>query len=55
MGNVSIGSVQTNNMTVPFGVIATQSISSVSVKVPKFKWSSTGTNDQALGDFHVIH
>ncbi len=55
MGKISLGSVQTNNVAVPFGVIATQSISSVSVKVPKFKWSPSGANDQPLGDFHVIH
>ena len=55
VGNVRLASVQTNNAGVSFGVIATQSISSVSVNVPRFKWSPTGANDQALGDFHVIH
>lgn len=54
IGKISPSSVQTNNIGVPFGVLANESISSVTVKTPAFKWSSTGPTDQSSGDFHVI-
>jgi hypothetical protein len=54
IGNVHLGGVLTGNAGLPFGVLANQSISLVSVKTPSFKWSSTGATNQSLGDFHVI-
>jgi hypothetical protein len=51
---VNLASVITDNGGVPFGILANQSISSVTVRSPAFKWSRTGATDQSLGDFHVI-
>jgi hypothetical protein len=58
IGNIHLASVVTSNVTengeLRFGVLANQSISSVTVKTPLFQWSRTGATDQSLGDFHVI-
>lgn len=54
IGKIAPTSVQTNNIGVPFGVLANESISAVTVKTPAFKWSPTGATDQSSGDFHVI-
>ena len=54
IGGVHLGSVLADNGGLSFGVLANQSISSVTVKTPSFKWSRTGATNQSLGDFHVI-
>ncbi|MGA2137550.1 MAG: Calx-beta domain-containing protein [Verrucomicrobiia bacterium] len=54
IGSVHLGSAVTNNAGLPFGVLGNQSISSVTVKTPSFKWSRTGAADQSSGDFQVI-
>jgi hypothetical protein len=54
IGGVNLSSVITDNGGVPFGILANQSISSVTVRSPQFKWNRTGATDQSLGDFHVI-
>ncbi|HUI06347.1 MAG TPA: Calx-beta domain-containing protein [Verrucomicrobiae bacterium] len=54
IGTVSLRSVRTDNSGVPFGVVANQSIKSVTSKTPPFKWNKAGAPDQSLGDFHVI-
>jgi hypothetical protein len=53
IGSVRLRSVATDNGAVPFGVLANQSISAVSVKNPPFNWKPANGNDQSLGDFHV--
>ena len=55
VGKINLGSVNMDNLGDPFGVLAGQTISSVTVKVPRFKWNPSGANDQSLGDFHVSH
>jgi hypothetical protein len=54
IGNIKLSSVETDNSTIPFGVLGDQSISSVTSKTPAFKWDKAGAPDQSLGDFHVI-
>ncbi len=54
VGNIHLFSVATDNGGLPFGVIARQHISAVSVKLPPFKWVPNESTDQTLGDFHVI-
>jgi hypothetical protein len=54
IGGVNLASVITDNGGAPFGILANQSISSVTVRSPQFKWNRTGATDQSLGDFHVI-
>lgn len=53
VGRVALGSVETDNFGLPFGVFASQSISSVTVRTPRFRWNRNGADDQSLGDFHV--
>ena len=55
IGSVHLDSAVTNNAGLPFGVLVNQSISSVTIKNPRFKWNSKGSSDQSTGDFHVIH
>jgi hypothetical protein len=55
IGGVHLSSVSVDNGGSPFGILAGQSISSVSVNTPRFRWNSNGADDQSLGDFHVIH
>ncbi len=55
IGGVHLSSVSVDNGGVPFGILAGQSISSVSVNSPRFRWNRNGADDQSLGDFHVIH
>jgi len=52
--SVKLSSVETNNSGNEFGVLGNQSISSVTVKSPPFKWDKNGAPDQSLDDFHVI-
>jgi hypothetical protein len=54
IGKVHLASVQTDNAGTPFGVVAGENISAVSVQSPPFKWMPNGADDQTLGDFHVI-
>ena len=53
VGRVALGSVETDNFGLPFGVFVSQSISSVTVRTPRFRWNRNGADDQSLGDFHV--
>ena len=55
IGNVRLRSVVTDNGGVTFGVLAGQSITSLTVNTPPFRFNPKGANDQSLGDFHVIH
>jgi hypothetical protein len=56
IGGVRLRSVAIDNDRTPFGVLAGQSISSVAVQSPPFKFvpPPRGANNQSLGDFHVI-
>jgi hypothetical protein len=54
IGTVTLGSVAANNGGSPFGVLANESIGSVSVGRPRFQWSRSGGPDQSVGDFHVM-
>lgn len=54
IGNVNMASVVTTNGGIAFGIGAGQSISSVSVRTPKFHWLPSGADDQSLGDFHAV-
>jgi hypothetical protein len=54
IGNVRFGSVSTNNAGVEFGVVVGQSMTSLTVRTPPFKWSRRGATDQSVGDFHVV-
>ncbi len=53
IGKLSIASVQTNNGSASFGVIADTSIGSVKATTPTFIWDPVLGGDQFLGDFHV--
>jgi len=55
IGTVSLSSVVTTNGGLTFGIAASDHITSVNVRTPKFKWLPAGADDQSLGDFHVIH
>src|ERR1017187_9860836 len=55
IGNVSLSSVVTANGSLTFGIAASNHITSVNVRTPKFKWMPAGPNDQSLGDFHILH
>jgi hypothetical protein len=52
IGTVKLVNVNTNAVS---GVVASGSISSVTVSHPKFRWNKSGSMDQSLGDFHVQH
>ncbi len=58
VGSVKLSSVVPDNGGHGFGVAASQHIGGVTVRTPIFHWlppGSTGsTNDQTLGDFHVL-
>jgi formylglycine-generating enzyme len=53
MGTVSLASVNTNNLGVAFGVVASTFNKAISVKSPKFKRDKNGPVLLALGDFTV--
>lgn len=53
VGRVALGGVETDNFGLPFGVFAPDSLSSVTVRTPRFRWNRNGADDQSLGDFHV--
>jgi hypothetical protein len=59
IGEVRLGFVVQNNIQndshTAFGILADESIGSVTVKFPPFHWRSAGPSDQTLVDFHVIH
>jgi hypothetical protein len=55
IGSVRLGMVTPANGGARFGILADESIGSVTVKNPSFRWQRNGPADQTLGDFHVIH
>jgi hypothetical protein len=55
VGGVKLSSVTTSNGGLVFGVAAGQHVGSVTVKTPPFHFMpNSGSNDQSLGDFHVL-
>ncbi len=54
IGGVHLSSVAPTNGGVAFGIRASQSLSSVSVKTPKFKWIPNGGQVQSAGDFQAV-
>jgi uncharacterized repeat protein (TIGR01451 family) len=55
VGSVKFGQADVNGGGKQCGVIAGESIASVSLKTPAFKWDRHGAEDQARDDFHVRH
>jgi hypothetical protein len=55
LGYITFNSVATSNGGTACGVLAGQSIHQLGIGRPRFRWDPAGANDQAVGDFHVIH
>jgi subtilisin-like proprotein convertase family protein len=53
IGKVQAAAVAVDNGGQPFGILAQDSIGSVSLRSPAFKWDKNGAKDQGVGDFHV--
>jgi hypothetical protein len=53
IGNVNLASVASNNGGTKYGIKAEESIGSVRVKTPLFKFDKTKTTPQGIGDFEV--